>query len=138
MTALQPQLAGIPIPRMSPESAPYWEGTRQGELRYQQCLACEAPNFGPGLVCRVCRSRSLRWVAGAGRGSLYSWTVVWRPQTPAFAVPYAPAIVRMDEGYDLLTALVGLDPEDIVEGLRLAVEFHPISDDITLPFFRPA
>lgn len=137
MTELTPRIHGIPVPRIAPESVEYWAGTRAGELRYQRCTACAAPNFGPGLVCRSCRSRDLDWVAGAGRGSVYSWTVVWRPQTPAFEVPYAPAIVRLDEGYDLLTALVGLDHLDIVEGLRVAVEFHAISDEITLPFFGP-
>jgi uncharacterized OB-fold protein len=137
MTLLQPRLSGIPVPRMAPESVEYWAGTRAGELRYQRCTRCSTPNFGPGLTCRACRGRDLEWVAGSGRGAVYSWTVVWRPQTPAFEVPYAPAIVRLDEGYDLLTALVGLDHGEIVEGLRVAVEFHAISDDITLPFFHP-
>ena len=138
MTQLRPNLHGIPVPRMSPESVEYWAGTRAGELRHQRCAACATANFGPGLACRACRSRDLDWVVGGGIGTVYSWTVVWRPQTPAFEVPYAPAIVRLDEGHDLLTALIGLDHTDIVEGLRVAVEFHPISDEITLPFFRPA
>lgn len=137
MTILEPRLTGIPVPRSAPESVPYWEGTRLGELRYQQCTTCGAANFGPGLVCRSCRSRDLRWTIGAGCGFVYSWTVVWRPQTPAFDVPYAPAIIRLDEGYDILTALIGLDHDQIAAGLRVAVEFHPISSEITLPFFRP-
>ena len=137
MTTLEPRLNGIPVPRMSAESTPYWDGTRAGELRFQRCNACATPNFGPGLACRACRGRELTWVAGSGRGAVFSWTVVWRPQTPAFEVPYAPAIVRLDDGYDLLTALVGLDHGDIAEGLRVAVEFHPISAEITLPFFHP-
>lgn len=137
MTMLEPRLTGISVPRSAPESVAYWEGTTLGELRYQQCAACGAPNFGPGLVCHRCRSRDLHWTAGAGRGFVYSWTVVWRPQTPAYEVPYAPAIIRLDEGYDILAALIGLDHEEIVAGLRVSVEFHPISADITLPFFRP-
>jgi uncharacterized OB-fold protein len=137
MTMLEPRLSGIPVPRPNPESLPYWEGTRQGELRYQRCSACSASNFGPGLVCRSCRSRDLEWVTSSGRGAVYSWTVVWRPQTPAFDVPYAPVIVRLDDGYDLIAAIVGLDHTEIVEGLRVVVEFHAISDEITLPFFRP-
>ena len=137
MTLLTPNLIGIPVPRMAPESVEYWAGNRAGELRYQRCTVCAAPNFGPGLACRACRSRDLDWVVSAGRGAVYSWTVVWRPQTPAFDVPYAPAVIRLDEGYDLLAALVGLDHTDIAEGLRVAVEFHAISDEITLPFFHP-
>ncbi len=138
MTILEPCVgAGIPVPVPTPESEPYWEGCRLGELRFQRCDDCAAPNFGPGLACRACRSRRLSWVAGSGRGQVYSWTVVWRPQTPAFEVPYAPAIIRLDDGYDLLASLIGLDPGSIAAGLRVAVEFVRLDERISLPFFRP-
>lgn len=134
---LVPRTEGIPVPNPSPESRPYWEGTRAGELRYQRCGACDAANFGPGLRCARCQADTLGWVAGSGVGEVYSWTVVWRPQTPAFEVPYAPAIIRLDEGYDMMSALIGLDTEAIEAGLRVRVEFHAVSDTITLPFFSP-
>lgn len=138
MSLLRPRVDGIPVPNPSPESLPYWEGTRIGELRYQRCAACDAANFGPGLACSSCRSADLVWQVSSGTGTIYSWTVVWRPQTPAFEVPYAPAIVRMDDGYDMLAALVGMEPDAITPGLRVRVEFHAVDDTITLPFFGPA
>lgn len=137
MTWLAPRTEGISVPVPSAESAPYWEGTRAGELRFQRCRACGAANFGPGIGCRACRSRDLVWERSGGVGTLYSWTVVWRPQLPTIEVPYAPAIVRLDEGHDLVSALIGLDHAAIAAGLRVEVEFHPVSDTITLPFFRP-
>jgi uncharacterized protein len=63
---------------------------------------------------------------------------VWRPQHPSFRVPYAPAIVAMDESWWHIAAVVGCEPEDLNAGMRLAVEFHPGSDEITLPYYRPA
>jgi uncharacterized OB-fold protein len=135
---LEPNLAGVPVPVPGPLSAPYWEGTRIGELRYQRCEDCGTANFGPGLRCSSCRSSALVWATSAGRGRVYSWTVVWRPQTPAFTVPYTPAIVRLDEAYDMVSAIVGCAPEDIVDGLAVAVEFHSLTADIWLPFFGPA
>ncbi len=135
---LEPRVTGIPIPRPTPESLPYWEGTRIGELRYQRCDSCGRANFGPGLACRHCRTHELTWVVGSGLGTVYSWTVVWRPQTPAFEVPYAPVIVRLDDGYDMVSSLVGVDHAGIHDGQRVMVEFHPISPSITLAFFRPA
>lgn len=137
MTMLQPRLGDIPVPRPNPDSVTYWDGIRAGELRYQRCTGCDAPNFGPGLTCRRCQSRELAWAVSAGRGSVYSWTVVWRPQTPAFEVPYAPAIIRLDEGYDMLAALVGIDHTDITAGMRVAVEFHAVDATFSLPFFHP-
>jgi uncharacterized protein len=79
----------------------------------------------------------MQWMPGNGRGRLYSWTVVWRPQHPSFAVPYAPAIVELDEHYFMMSALIGCRPEEIHAGMRLTVEFCPVSDDVVLPYFRP-
>ncbi len=137
MSMLEPRVSGIPVPNPSPEAEPYWAGTRSGELRYQRCSACGHANFGPGLRCVACQSDTLEWQVSAGSGEVYSWTVVWRPQTPAFEVPYAPAIIRLDDGFDMMSALVGLEPEAIEAGLRVHVEFHAVDDTISLPFFRP-
>lgn len=134
---LQCNTAGIALPTPTPISAPYWEGCRRGELRFQRCESCAAANFGPGVVCSSCRSTELWWDTSAGLGSLYSWTVVGRAPTPAFVTPYAPAIVRLDEGYDLVTAIVDCDASALQTGLRVMVRFVPVSEDITLPFFAP-
>jgi hypothetical protein len=53
-------------------------------------------------------------------------------------VPYAPAVVRLDEGFFMLSAVIGCAPETLQEGLRLGVEFHAASEEMTLPYFRPA
>jgi len=134
---LAPNVGGVPVPVPGPLSGPYWDGTRSGELRYQRCTDCGAANFGPGLRCSACRSASVAWTASAGVGRVYSWTVVWRPQTPAFDVPYAPAIIRLDEGYDMVSALIGCEPDEIVDDMAVTVEFHAVSEEIWLPFFRP-
>ena len=97
VSELVPQPATIPPPTPSAHSKPYWDGTRIGELRYQRCEACATPLFDPAVICRKCGSRALRWERSAGLGTVYSWTVVWRPQQPAFVVPYAPAIVADKE-----------------------------------------
>ena len=38
----------------------------------------------------------------------------------------------------MMSAVIGCAPEALHEGLRLGVEFHAASDEITLPYFRPA
>jgi len=137
VTVLEPQPPGIPAPVPGPHSEPYWDGCRQGELRFLRCDGCAAAQPKPTMLCRRCRGRSLSWTPSGGRGVLYSWTVVWRPQHPTFRVPYAPAIVDLDEGFSVLSAVVGCRPEDLAVDLAVAVEFHAISETITLPYFRP-
>jgi len=134
---LAPQPIGIPVPNPSTASKPYWEGCARGELLYQRCDGCGTIALRPGTVCGSCLSTSLSWVRSTGQGSLYSWTVVWRPQRPSFTVPYAPAIVTLDEGFRMVSSIVGCEPEDLTADMALAVEFHPASDAVSLPYFRP-
>ena len=134
---LRPQPVGIPVPTPSRLSQPYWDGCRAGELRFQRCDDCGTIPAKPSPICPRCYGRSLHWERSAGTGALYSWTVVWRPQHPAFRVPYAPAIIELDEGLVLMSAMVGCEPEDLKEGMRVEVEFHPASETVTLPYFHP-
>jgi uncharacterized OB-fold protein len=132
--ALRPQSG--PVPHASSHlSLPFWQGCRAGELRYQRCEACGAANFPPSEHCRQCLSADLRWERSGGLGEIYSWTVVHRPVTAEFEPPYAPAIVTLDEGYQMLTNIVGIAPADLAIGLRVQVQFHAVGADLTLPYF---
>ena len=138
-TFLAPQRTDIPHATPSGVSARFWEGVAVGELRYQVCTFCESVNVPPAEVCRECQLEGIRWQVSAGRGTLYSWTVVYRPVSSAFEeAPYAPAIVELDEGFQLVTNLVGIAPEDITAGMRVKVEFHRVHGDLRLPYFSPA
>ena len=77
----------------------------------------------------------MRWEHSGGQGEIYSWTVVRRPVTAEFEPPYAPAIVTLDEGYQMLTNIVGVTPEDLAIGMRVQVRFHAVGADVTLPYF---
>ncbi len=136
MSLLLPQAGGIPAPLPSLHAQPYWDGCRRHELLYQRCPECSACALGTSTACANCLT-SPRWEPSSGRGSLYSWTVVWRPPDLSFRVPYAPAVVRLDEGAWMMSAIIGCDPEALHEGLRLRVEFHTVSEEITLPYFTP-
>lgn len=64
-----------------------------------------------------------------------TFTVVWRPQTPAFEVPYMIAVVRLDEGVEMLTNLIDVEPEQVSIGARVRVKFADVAEHLTLPFF---
>jgi uncharacterized OB-fold protein len=124
-----------PVPHAStPLSLPFWQGCRAGELRYQRCAGCRTANFPPTEHCRLCLSAELHWEQSGGVGEIYSWTVVYRPVTAEFEPPYAPAIVTLDEGYQMLTNVVGVAPEELAVGLRVRAQFHAVGD-LTLPYF---
>ncbi|WP_118913854.1 Zn-ribbon domain-containing OB-fold protein [Mycobacterium shigaense] len=132
--SLRPQTG--PVPHASSQlSIPFWRGCAEEELRYQRCASCDEANFPPTEHCRQCLSLDLRWTTGGGFGEIYSWTVVYRPVSPEFAPPYAPAIITLDEGYQMLSNVVGVTPEDLAVGMRVRVRFHAVGPDLTLPYF---
>jgi uncharacterized OB-fold protein len=125
-----------PLPRPTALSKPYWDACRKGKLTVQQCKDCETLTFIPQHCCGKCLSENLEWVESSGRGTLYSFTTVHRPQQPAFDVPYTVVVVELEEGYYMLSNLRGVEPEDVKIGLPLEVVFEERSEEITLPLFQ--
>lgn len=136
MTVLEPQ-TGIPLNPITPLTAPFWDGCAEGELRYQRCTGCGTANFTPTELCRGCASTALEWRVSAGLGTVYTWTVVHRPVTPRFTTPYAVAIVDLDEGYRMLTNLIGIEAHAVREGMRVRVDPQGVGGERVLPYFRP-
>jgi uncharacterized protein len=135
---LAPQRGDLPHAEPGPLTRPFWNGCAAGELLFQRCHGCRAAQFPPAEICRACLGADLAWERSVGLGTLYSWTVVYRPVTPAFdVVPYAPAIVDLNEGYQMMTNLIGLAPDAITAGLAVQVEFHETGNGLHLPYFRP-
>jgi uncharacterized OB-fold protein len=115
--------------------APFWEGTRNEELRLQQCLNCERFQWGPGVICHHCQSFVLRFQAIAPVGTIYSWQRSWHTGHPSLvdSVPYVVVFVEPDDalGIYIIGNLVG-DPTAPVEiGARVEGIFEH-HDDYTL------
>ena len=136
MTLLSPHAEGIPLPTMTPVSQPFWDACGDGVLLYQRCPGCGRPDLARPR-CRRCGGSDLEWAESSGRGEVYSHTVVWRPQSPAFASPYVVAIVQLEEGHFMLANIVGCEAADVTIGLPVRVTFHPIGPEVVLPYFEP-
>ena len=129
-------MANTPLPRPTALSKPFWDACREGRLIVQRCQACSAYVFIPQPCCGECLSGDLEWVESSGRGTLYSFTTVHRPQQPAFRVPYTVVIVELEEGWYMLSNLIGVEEDEIEIGAPLEVFFQERSEEITLPLFR--
>lgn len=129
-----------PLPEETEDSAPYWEGARQGELRMQKCLDCGHIRFPPSGMCPRCLSEKTEWRRLSGRGTVYSWIIVHKSQHPAFNedAPYNVVIVELEEGPRLHSQLVECSHEGIKIGMPVSAVFEKINDKVTLPKFRPA
>jgi uncharacterized OB-fold protein len=128
-----------PLPVIDPESQPYWTGLREQRLLIKRCRDCGRHHHYPRELCPHCGSDALEWVQAKGTGTVYTFTVARRPAGPAFKAdtPYVVAIVELDEGPRMMSTLVGIDPDQVRIGLKLAVRYEAVTPEITLPRFAP-
>lgn len=128
-----------PLPSPNPLTAPYWRAAQQGELKLPRCAACAKFHFYPRAACPYCGSVEFAWHPVAGRGEIYSFTVVHRAPSKGFEelVPYTVAVVALDEGPHLMTRLVQVAPAAVNIGMRVKVVFERQDDETTLPVFAP-
>jgi len=133
------EIAEKPIPPMTAWSAPYWKAARDGKLMIQQCADCGRNTFYPRVVCPFCFSDRLNWIESSGRGTVYSFSVVENNAPSAFMhdAPFVIAIVRLGEGVQMMTNIVGCDPKEVRCEMPVEVVFERLTDDVTLPKFKP-
>jgi len=128
------------LPRIDEMSRPYWEGAKRHELLLQKCQECGHYRYPPGETCPSCLSDKLEWVKVSGRGSVYTWTVFHQAYHPAYKddIPYAVVAVELEEGPRIITNLVNCRIEDIKMGMPVEVVFDDVTEEVSLPKFRPA
>lgn len=127
-----------PLPVPTKVSKPYWDGCNEGRLRIQRCSQCGTHLFYPVYMCHECTSQKLDWVDASGRGSIHSYTVIYRAPYAGLgdSGPYTVALVELEEGPIMMSSIVDVAPETVRVGDKVRVEFQHVSDDIALPVFR--
>jgi uncharacterized OB-fold protein len=127
------------LPVVEDESRPYWEAAKQGRLLVKRCRSCERLHHYPRPFCPFCWSADVEWHEVAGRGTLYTYSVVYRNDLPPFDEwgPYVPAVVELEEGPRLMTNIVDADPESLSVGMPVEVRFRDLTDAWAAPVFAP-
>lgn len=128
-----------PVPEIDADSREFRDGCNRGELRYQYCTSCGAAQFYPGSVCRRCQAKDhLEWRTSAGKGTLYTFSMVHRGPSLAFKPdqPYALTLVDLDEGFRMMLNAVDCDPTGLHIGQRGHIVYERRGDQ-HIPQFRP-
>ncbi len=130
-------LSGLGERARRPLTGEFWAAVDRHELVRPVCEACSLSFFTPQFACPRCQSTEWAYVPSSGRGQVYSHTTVHRPPTPAFTAPYVLADVDVEEGWHLLTWIVGCEPDEVHIGMQVQVDFTPGPDGNLLPAFTP-
>lgn len=130
-----------PLPHFpEPDTQPFWEATKNHQLRYQLCDDCSGIVFHPRRHCTHCLSLNLSWKTSRGEGAIYTYSIVRSTYHPAFRsrVPYVVAWIDLDEGFRMLSNVVGIDDPaaDVRVGQRVRVDWED-HGDVSLPRFTP-
>ena len=129
-----------PLPNPSPDTAPYWEGLRQGQFLVQRCRGCGKKRHYPRPVCDACYSLESDWVAIGGEGTLQSWTVCRHAFLPEFKeqLPYVVAIAELEDGIRVNLRLEVPPEQPLRTGDPVRVVYRQVSEEFTLPVLVPA
>jgi uncharacterized protein len=127
----------ISLPNPTALSQPYWQACARHMLTVQRCRQCGRCFFQPEVACQHCSSLEWDWVPSSGRGTLYSYSVVYRSPVPGMPIPFVFAAVEIDDGYAMFSNVVECAVDDVHIDMRLEVVFDDVAPGISLPKFRP-
>ena len=125
-------------PEPTGTSEPFWRSVEERALAYPRCTACGTWHGYPRPACTRCLHQPLELAPVSGAARVHAVTVVHRPLLASFAgrVPYAHALIELDEGFRVLSLVVGCPPHDVRSGMRVRARIS--ADAPPLVLFEPA
>jgi hypothetical protein len=137
MAMFPPQM---PVPVVEPLTEPFWSACREQRLVIQRCRDCGSFRHLPHVMCGRCQSSSYDWVQSAGRGSVYTYTIVTHAvhEATSSVIPYNVVVVQLDDCGGVLVPgnVLDCDPADVHVGMAVELAWERLSDEITFPRFR--
>ena len=97
----------------------FWRLQRQNyQLVGEECKQCGAKIFPPRDVCPECTEPAYEPYAFSGRGEVYSHTTVYNaPEGYEEYVPYAVALVKLEEGPLITAQLTDVATDEVKIGM---------------------
>jgi uncharacterized OB-fold protein len=128
-----------PLPVPDTGTKEFWEGCQRHELLIQRCEECHSYRYPPSPVCPRCFSMNAKWDKVSGKVEVYTFSVVRVPLGRDWEsdIPYTIGVIQLDEGVRMVSNIVDCKPEDIKIGMKVEVTFDDVTDQITLPKFKP-
>ncbi len=129
-----------PLPVITEHNRPFWRAAAEHRLVLPACEACGRVFYPIGPMCPYCHSAELGWRQVSGRGAISSFVVYHQAFFPYFRdrLPYAVAQVELEEGPRFNGNVLEIAPGALRIGMPVEVTFEKVTEEITLPQFRPA
>jgi uncharacterized protein len=126
-----------PTPDGDTES--WWAAIADHTLTVNLCGSCDRHSLYVRPFCPHCWSEDVAPVPASGRATLYTWSVVHQNAAPFdVRAPYVVAMVDLDEGPRLMTAIEDCPLDALEAGMELVLGFRTDDDGFVVPIFLPA
>lgn len=128
-----------PLPDISEMNGYLWQGGADGRLHIMRCGDCGVYFHPYQAMCSRCGSSQVAPGPVSGRGTVLSVTINHQPWFPHVPVPYAVALVELEEQgpVRLVTNMAEVPVDQVVPGMAVVVHFER-HGDVFVPLFRPA
>lgn len=128
-----------PLPIPTRWSQPFWDASKQHKLVLKKCSKCGFIDHPPYLYCTSCHADEHEWVEASGKATLASYAInVFGVPFPFWAdLPYVVVMIDLPEGPRMISNIVECDHDKLENGMELVVVFDDVTDEITLPKWRP-
>jgi len=127
-----------PAPERRNAGAEFWKAAARGVLMLPKCEACARFFWHPRTHCPRCGSSQVGWAKSTGLGRIHTYTVVRQSGDPYFKtkLPYAVAMVELEDGVRLMSNIVDTPLEALAIDLAVEVLFERVDDTMAIPLFR--
>lgn len=133
------QTLDFPLPHEDADNKDFIDVWRnEGKILLQQAAEGGRPFFYPRPMCPYTGSADLVSVSASGKGKIVSYSLVHRPNHPAFndEVPIILAEIALSEGAFLLGRIICNDSSKVRSGLKVDVLPPQEAKRYPLPTFR--
>jgi uncharacterized OB-fold protein len=128
-----------PVPVLDEVSRPFWEAAMERRMVIQRCGSCGYYNHPPRRFCDACLAQVLNFEPVSGRGTIYSFTVMYQRDVAGFEedAPFINIVVELAEQPKLLMVsnLPIADRPKVSIGAVVQVDFED-REGVVVPQFR--
>ncbi len=131
-----------PLPNIDDDIKPFWDGVKEHKFKLFRCKQCGAW-YWPVACCRNHENEAfygnMEWAEASGNGKVFAFNIHNVAFDPAFKndVPYVYALIELKEGPMFGSNIIGCAPSEVKIGMPVEVVFEDITEEFTLPKFRP-
>jgi uncharacterized OB-fold protein/acyl dehydratase len=116
----------------------WWDACDEGKILIQRCTQCQTLRHPPRPMCGECQSMEWDSIESSLDGEVLSYTELHHPKIPGYQYPLVCAVIKLGEGTNLVSNVVGCDPNDVHIGMQVKGKVDQVDGKTMLPQFYPA